>query len=97
MSYASLAVPRSCTASWMFFSMLSLSSSSFSFVFLQMPSSDSKREAYQTARRDYSEKKAAAPDTATDISFHVSAVKELHSAPGIVDVFLQSVRPNFIL
>ena len=58
-----------------------------------------KREAYQTARRDYSEKKAAAPDTATDICRHISRdnaeLARVNSDLGQLSTVMQETDPCY--
>lgn len=58
-----------------------------------------RREAYQTARRDYSEKKAAAPDMATDICRNISRDNEelarVNSDLGQLSTVLQETKPSY--
>ena len=58
-----------------------------------------KREAYQTARRDYSEKKASAPDTATDICRHISRdnaeLARVNSDLGQLSTVMQETDPCY--
>ena len=58
-----------------------------------------KREAYQTARRDYSEKKASAPDTATDICRHISRdnaeLARVNSDLGQLSTVIQETDPSY--
>ncbi len=58
-----------------------------------------KREAYQTARRDYSEKKASAPDTATDICRHISRdnaeLARVNSDLGQLSTVMQETDPYY--
>lgn len=58
-----------------------------------------RRDAYQTARRDYSEKKAAAPDAATDICRNISRdnaeLARVNSDLGQLSTVLQETNPSY--
>jgi len=58
-----------------------------------------RKEAYQTARRDYSEKKAAAPDTATNICRNMSRdnaeLARVNSDLGQLSTVIQETDPSY--